>query len=175
MSRNVLWWYKDQTLARQIFSRKAFLGVISVFTESALDHKTESNSDVLPTHRLALWKVKANWGEAGVSWQRMAQTANHWFYMKQAHFWIPHAQQWLSECHWRETDNCCRCHAHKTHAQSRVGRLGNLTILMTWSLIKSPLQDALKWEGDKLEALPCVELVLELHPERRRAKQEEHL
>lgn len=32
------------------------------------------------------------------------------------------------------------------------------------SLIKTAFQDALKWEGNKLEALPCIELVLELHP-----------
>lgn len=35
-----------------------------------------------------------------------------------------------------------------------------------WSLIKSSLQDALKWEGDKFEALAWVELILELHPEK---------
>lgn len=31
--------------------------------------------------------------------------------------------------------------------------------------IKTALQDALEREGNKLEALPCIELVLELHPE----------
>lgn len=33
------------------------------------------------------------------------------------------------------------------------------------SLIKMALQDALKREGNKLETLPCIELVLKLHPE----------
>lgn len=35
------------------------------------------------------------------------------------------------------------------------------------SLIKTTLQDALKWERNKFEALSCIELVLELHPENR--------
>lgn len=35
---------------------------------------------------------------------------------------------------------------------------------MLTSLIESPLQDALEGEGDKLEALARVELVLKLNP-----------
>lgn len=38
------------------------------------------------------------------------------------------------------------------------------------SLVESSLQDALEREGDKLEALARVELVLELDPERNREK-----
>lgn len=38
------------------------------------------------------------------------------------------------------------------------------------SLIKTALQDALEREGNKLKALPCIELVLELHPENTRQK-----
>lgn len=38
------------------------------------------------------------------------------------------------------------------------------------SLVESSLQDALEREGDKLEALARVELVLELDPERNRQK-----
>lgn len=38
------------------------------------------------------------------------------------------------------------------------------------SLVESSLQDALEREGDKLEALARVELVLELNPERKREK-----
>lgn len=37
------------------------------------------------------------------------------------------------------------------------------------SLVKSSLQDALKGEGDKFEALAQVELGLKLHPEKREA------
>lgn len=37
-------------------------------------------------------------------------------------------------------------------------------------LVKSPLQDALEGEGDELEALPRVELILELHPKKKRQK-----
>lgn len=37
-------------------------------------------------------------------------------------------------------------------------------MLRTGSVIEASLQDALKGEGDKFEALAGVELVLELHP-----------
>lgn len=41
----------------------------------------------------------------------------------------------------------------------------NIKMRKGLSLIKTALQDALEREGNKLEALPCIELVLELHPE----------
>ena len=56
-------------------------------------------------------------------------------------------------------------HSNNHRREGRTVHAGGAEV---WSLVKSPLQDALEWEGEKLVALATVELVLELHPERKR-------
>lgn len=56
------------------------------------------------------------------------------------------------------------------HTNTEEGSLKTAGWAEARSLVESSLQDALEREGDKLEALARVELVLELNPERKREK-----